>query len=102
MRTGESCLLVDWDTVALGPAERDLWMVVGGSADEATSYADATGHELDPVAMNFFRLAWDLEDLASYTNLLRSPHRRTEDTIIAFGAVTSCVTSRDRWAALLG
>ena len=37
MRAGESRLLVDWDTVALGPPERDLWMVVGDGADEATS-----------------------------------------------------------------
>ena len=100
MRAGESRLLVDWDTVALSPPERDLWMVVRDAA-EATIYADATGHELDPTAVNLFRLTWDLEDLASYTHVFRTPHRHSEDTVIAFGALTSCVTSRDRWAALL-
>ena len=31
MRTGTGHVLVDWDTVALAPPERDLWMVVGAS-----------------------------------------------------------------------
>ena len=59
MRTDEGRVLVDWDTVALAPPERDLWMVVGDTADEATIYANATGHHLDQVAANFFRLARD-------------------------------------------
>ena len=101
MRAGESRLLVDWDTVALGPPERDLWMVVGDGADEATIYADATGHQVDPTAIDFFRLAWDLEDLAGFINVLRSPHRHSNDTVKAYEAVLYCVGSRDRWAALL-
>jgi spectinomycin phosphotransferase len=102
MRAGEDRLLVDWDTVALGPPERDLWMVVGDGADEATIYAEATGHQLDQMAVDFFRLAWDIEDLAGYVNVLRSPHRHSEDTVKAYEAVLYCVKSRDRWAALLG
>ena len=101
MRAGESRLLVDWDTVALGPPERDLWMVVGDTADEATIYADATGHELDHTAVDFFRLAWDLEDLAGYISVLRSPHRHSNDTVKAYEAVIHCVSTRERWAALL-
>jgi spectinomycin phosphotransferase len=101
MRAGESRLLVDWDTVALGPPERDLWMVLGDGADEATIYAKATGREVDHAAVDFFRLAWDLEDLAGFINVLRSPHRRSADTVKAYEAVLYCVASRDRWAALL-
>jgi len=99
MRIGQSRVLVDWDTVALGPPERDLWMVVGDGPDEATIYADATGHQLDQVAVDFFRLAWDLEDLAGFINVLRSPHRESEDTIKAYEAVSYLLSSRDRWAA---
>jgi spectinomycin phosphotransferase len=102
MRTGESHVLVDWDTVALAPAERDLWMVVDDSPDEAAVYADATGHRVDRVAMDFFRLSWDLDDLASFITVLRAPHRRNEDTEKAYEGVTICVKRRDRWAALLG
>jgi len=102
MRTGESHVLVDWDTVALAPPERDLWMLMGDDGEEATIYAKATGHELDEVAMSFFRLRWDLADIAAFTDELRSPHQRSEDTEKAYDALTFYVGTRDRWAALLG
>jgi aminoglycoside phosphotransferase (APT) family kinase protein len=92
MRTEERYVLVDWDTVALAPPERDLWML----AD------DAAGHELDDVAVNFFRLTWDLADIAAFTNVLRSPHRHNKDTAKAYDALTYYVTTtRDRWGELL-
>ena len=100
MRTGENHVLVDWDTVALAPPERDLWMVVGDTDDQATIYADATGHQVDQVAVNFFRLTWDLKDLATYIDVLRAPHRRNEDTVKAYEGVKNCVATRHRWAAL--
>ncbi len=100
--TGERHVLVDWDTVGLAPPERDLWMVVDGDGDEARTYTTTTGHAIDRVAMDFYRLAWDLGDLAEYLNELRSPHRRNEDTENAYLGVTRCVAGRDRWAALLG
>ncbi len=103
MRTRESSVLVDWDTVALAPPERDLWMLVGENGEAAaTSYTAATGHRLDDDAVSFFRLTWDLKDLAEYLNVLRSPHRETEDTARAYRGLTNCVSIRDRWAALLG
>lgn len=77
MRTGEGYVLVDWDTVALGPPERDLWML-----------ANPTDSEVDEVAVDFFRLTWDLADLASFANVLRSPHRHTADTEKAYDGVT--------------
>ena len=80
MRAGERYQLVDWDTVALAPPERDLWMVLGDTPAEADSYAEATGRRVDDVAVDFFRLAWDLKDIAEYLNALRSPHGDTEDT----------------------
>jgi spectinomycin phosphotransferase len=101
MRTGESYVLVDWDTVALAPSERDLWMVVGDDGDEATIYADATGHEIDHVAVDFFRLTWDLKDLATCIDVLRAPHRRSDDTVREYEGLRNCVAIRDQWAALL-
>jgi spectinomycin phosphotransferase len=101
IRTDVSHMLVDWDTVALAPPERDLWMLVGDNGDDATTYANLTGHEPDHVAMDFFRLTWDLGDLAAYTHVLRSPHRHSEDTLKAYEGLTKCVGIRDRWAALL-
>jgi hypothetical protein len=102
MRTAEGGVLVDWDTVALAPPERDLWMVVSETSDEAaTIYADATGHRLDETALNFFRLMWDLADLASYLDVVRSPHRESEDTVKAYRVVKECLEIRDQWSALL-
>ncbi len=101
MRVGGSHVLVDWDTVALAPPERDLWMLVGDNGEEASGYADATGHEPDAIAMNFFRLRWGLADIAAFTDLLRSPHGHTEDTEKAYDALTFYVGARDRWATLL-
>jgi spectinomycin phosphotransferase len=103
MRAGGRHVLVDWDTVALAPPERDLWILVGEASDEtARSYADATGHQLDQVALDFFRLTWDLADIASFTDVLRSPHRDDEDTAKAYAGLTSCLATRDQWARLLG
>jgi spectinomycin phosphotransferase len=101
MRSGDSHVLVDWDTVALAPPERDLWMFVGDEGEEVTIYTDAAGHELDQVALDFFRLRWDLADIAAFTDLLRSPHHHTEDTEKAYDALMFYVGARDRWAALL-
>ena len=86
MRAGESYLLVDWDTVALAPPERDLWML----AD------DATGHEADQVAVAFFRLRWDLSDIAAFTDVLRAPHRHNADTQKAYDGLTHYVTKPAR------
>jgi spectinomycin phosphotransferase len=101
MRAGQSHALVDWDTVALAPPERDLWMLVGDDGEEATLYTDATGHELDELAVTFFRLRWDLADIAAFTDELRSPHDRNADTEKAYDALMFYVGTRDRWAALL-
>ena len=101
MRTAEGHVLVDWDTVALAPPERDLWMLVEEDADGASAYTAATGHELDHVAVDFFRLTWDLKDLATCIDVMRAPHRRTEDTLREFEGLRTCVAIRDQWSALL-
>jgi hypothetical protein len=51
--------------------------------------------------MNFFRLRWDLADIAAFSDLLRSPHDHTQDTEKAYDALRFYVGTRDRWAALL-
>ena len=100
---GEDRWLIDWDTVALAPPERDLWMLdeVDDEGAGAATYVDATGHQPDRSALAFFRLTWDLKDLASFIQVLRSPHDHDEDTELAYQGVTLCASSRHRWAALL-
>jgi aminoglycoside phosphotransferase (APT) family kinase protein len=91
----ESRLLVDWDTVALAPPERDLWMPVDDDAEAASRYTQETGRQLDPAALDFFRLRWDLADLASFTAKLRSPHTDNADTRKACEGL-AIILSRDR------
>ncbi len=89
MRSGDQPFLIDWDTVALAPAERDLWMLAGSDPDILKQYVAATGHQLDEAALALYRLAWDLTDIASYVAEFRSGHERNEDTEQAWGYLTS-------------
>ena len=55
-------------------------MLVAGGAEAADLYVRATGTQLDEAALDFFRLAWDLSDLAEYLNVLWSPHQEDDDS----------------------
>lgn len=96
VRTPDRPMLIDWDAVALALPERDLWMLVDDSGSEAAACAEATGCQLDADAWRYFRLAWDLNDLAEYLNVLRSPHGRSEDTVQAYEGLRACVAVSDR------
>jgi len=100
LRTPGGPVLVDWDTVALAPPERDLWMAVETPAD-ADLYASATGTAVDDTALDFFRLTWDLKDAAEYLSVLRGPHEENEDTLRQCGALVRFPAIRDYWEALL-
>lgn len=80
IRAEHGLVLVDWDTVAVAPPERDLWSLVRRSADVAPLYAEAAGRRLDPDALELYRLAWDLGDTAAYLAVYRATHERTPDT----------------------
>ena len=102
LQASDGLMLVDWDTVALAPPERDLWMVVSASGEEAALYAEATGHRVDSAATDFFGMRWDLADLAAYVTLFRSAHRESADTIQAFEGLTWYATNaRERWSSRL-
>ncbi|WP_433291047.1 phosphotransferase [Actinoplanes sp. CA-030573] len=77
LRTPDGPRLIDWDTVRLAPPERDLWF-----ADDSASlarYAAATGHTPRPEALAFYRLMWNLADIAAYAAALRRPHAEGGD-----------------------
>jgi spectinomycin phosphotransferase len=77
LRTAPGLRLIDWDTVAVAPPERDLWMI----ADDAVfaRYERATGHRVSPAAIDLYRLRWKLADILVYTADLRRPHRTGGD-----------------------
>jgi spectinomycin phosphotransferase len=69
--------LIDWDTVALAEPERDLWMLDDrpGVLDQ---YVASTGRVIDRAAIEYYRLAWTLSDIASFTDLFRRDQERTQ------------------------
>jgi spectinomycin phosphotransferase len=94
-------LLVDWDTVALAPPERDLWMLTDDTTHESHTYTAATGHQPDQDAINYFSLRWHLADLAAFTHVLRSHHIDNADTAKALDGLTHSLTRWERWATLI-
>lgn len=62
MRAGTRLMLIDWDTVALAPPERDLWMLNDGPPGALARYTNAHGQdgrhdgpELLPAGMDTHR-----------------------------------------------
>jgi spectinomycin phosphotransferase len=96
VRTGSGPVLVDWDTVALAPPERDLWMLTGDGMREL--YEERAGFGVNDTALDYFRLSWDLKDLAEYLNVLRAPHTVNDDTRRWLGFVKRFPKIRKEWA----
>jgi spectinomycin phosphotransferase len=94
-------VLIDWDTVALGPPERDMWMVASDSGEEIARYHEATGRQLDPAAMSLYRLRWYLDDVASAVRLFCRPHQRTEDTQRWWEGLAPRLEQLPRWQEAL-
>ncbi len=101
IRSGGRYVLVDWDTVALAPAERDLMHVVGPLGDEAGLYTELTGRRVDPVAIELYRVGWDLADIVVYLGVLLAPHDESVGSSEAYGRLRICANVRDRWGPLL-
>jgi len=72
--TEDGLVLIDWDTVAMAPPERDLWMLDDGTVEGLQPYTDATGHPIDRSALDFYCRAWLVTDVAAFTTELRRPH----------------------------
>ena len=89
-------MLIDWDTVALAPPERDLWMVATGTGDELRRYTELTGRPVDPTALELYRLRWALDDISCFVRDLRAPHRRTPGTEHAWQALETTITQLTR------
>ncbi|WP_106965207.1 aminoglycoside phosphotransferase [Amycolatopsis orientalis] len=69
--TPEGLRLVDWETLALAPRERDY-----------ADLPDTPG--LDPEMVELFALDWRLSELRGYSDWFSAPHTGTEDDILAW------------------
>jgi spectinomycin phosphotransferase len=72
-------VLIDWDTVALAPPERDIALIATSLNEGVDRYQRSAGRELNPIVIGLYRLRWYLDDIASATRLFRNPHHDTPD-----------------------
>jgi aminoglycoside phosphotransferase (APT) family kinase protein len=88
LRTAGGPALIDWDTVLLAPAARDLWWLTGSPTGAVLEdYRRLTGREVPFDDLELYRRRWELTDIALFVRLLRHPHRRDADTEIAWAAL---------------
>jgi spectinomycin phosphotransferase len=80
--TAHGRLLVDWDTLRLGPAELDLRVLVDAGADVAK----------DLEMVELFDLEWRLDEISQYAAWFAAPHTGTRDDEIAFGGLQEELT----------
>lgn len=85
-------VMVDWDTVALGPRERDLWMLIGDASSDWTPYSNVTGiTSISEDAIDAYRLHWSLSEIAVFTGWCRAEHERTGDMDTAWAKLEQYV-----------
>jgi spectinomycin phosphotransferase len=101
MSVSDHLALIDWDTVALAPPERDLWLLTADGDDPLSRYQAVTGRHVDAATMTLYRLRWYLDDIASAVRLFRAPHERTADTQRWWDGLAPRVEAMDSWRHIL-
>jgi spectinomycin phosphotransferase len=101
MAVGDRLVLIDWDTAALAPPERDVSLIAAASGEGIDRYQQAAGRDLDPAVLTLYRSRWYLDDLASAIRLFRRPHRDTPDTRRWRDSLTPALQQLPRWLRLL-
>jgi spectinomycin phosphotransferase len=79
--TKHGTVLVDWETLKLAPAERDLTGIGDG----------------DPPMLEMFDLEWRLGEINEYATWFAAPHTGTEDDAIAYAGLVEELHRAD-WA----
>lgn len=94
---GHDMVVVDWDTCAIAPRERDLWQLF--PADDHTvagiaAYLEAAGlpdAAVSPDRLALYRLRWDLAEIAIYADGFFNEHQDSEDSRIGWGGLESSI-----------
>ncbi len=80
LATREGVLLVDWESLMLAPAERDLRALVDAGHPHPRARARAD-------LLTLFDLEWRLDEVAQYATWFEDPHGDTENDRIALGGL---------------
>jgi spectinomycin phosphotransferase len=86
--TSQGLRLVDWDTVALGHAERDLWHISRDPSDLVEYAKDITVPPRREL-LEFYALAWTLRDVVAYVQYYTRPHDDDTESAIAWDNLMS-------------
>ena len=94
--------LVDWDTALLAPPERDLWDLDAGDRRVLDAHERRTGVAADPDALAFYRMWFDLCEIAGYVALFFAPHEETADVAESWRNLQHFLRPADRWPEIVG
>jgi spectinomycin phosphotransferase len=94
-------VLIDWDTVAMAPPERDVSLIATSRNEGIDRYEQTTGRTLDHRVITLYRLRWYLDDVASAIRLFSSRHGDTADTLRSFDALAPDLEQLPVWLGLL-
>jgi hypothetical protein len=97
---GDDLLLVDWDTTALAPPERDLWQIDPGDGSIVARYEARTGRAADREALSCYRLWWDVAEIALYVARFHTPHDDDADSAQSWENLRFFLRPRTRWPEL--
>ncbi len=101
MWSDESLVLIDWDTVALAPAERDLALIAADSGEALHHYQQATGRVVHAPVIALYRLRWYLDDLGSTAEMFQNRHDDTPDTRHWWEGLGPLLDRLPEWQVLL-
>jgi spectinomycin phosphotransferase len=94
-------VLIDWDTAALAPPERDVSLIATAGHEGIDRYQEATGRALSRDVITLYRLRWYLDDLGSAVRMFRNPHLDSADTQRWRDGLAPRLEQLPRWLELL-
>ena len=94
-------VLIDWDTVAMAPPERDVSLIATSRNEGIGRYEQATGRALDRRVITLYRLRWYLDDIAGAIRLFSKRHGDTADTLRSLDALAPDLEQLPEWLGLL-
>jgi spectinomycin phosphotransferase len=97
LRTPAGLVLVDWDSALLAAPERDLWDLSEHDPSILRAYSEASGGRVDEDALAFYRMFYDLFEIAGYVQLFRDDHGETADAAESWRNLQHFLQPAARW-----